>query len=286
MMAAGHDAMADQLEVSFTTRPTPNGRYAPRNVVAVWVEDSNGNFVSTLMRFGSKRAKYLRAWNAVATDVSRIANMPDVITGATRRTHGTLTALWDLKDVNGFEVPDGSYTVRMELTDHNSSSASANNEGLVTFEKNGVSVEQTGMSNGNFDNISVFYVAGAVDTGGDPTGGSIDCTTVQECTPNDGCCLPDCVLEVDSDCDPATARTVAAGCSAGGPSHARTPLLLLAVIALLFHRARRRRGSSPRGSSSREHLRRTDPLATSLDHPAARAPQHDVVDGLHAKHDQ
>ena len=125
---------------SLTTRPTPNGRYAPRNVVAVWVEDSNGNFVSTLMRFGSKRAKYLRAWNAVATDVSRIANMPNIIYGATRRTHGTLTALWDLKNVNGFEVADGSYTVRMELTDHKSSSASANNEGLVTFEKNGDSI--------------------------------------------------------------------------------------------------------------------------------------------------
>ncbi len=233
-------AHADQLEVSFATKPTINPRYAPRNVLAVWIEDSAGNFVSTLMRYGNRRVGYLRAWNAVATDKSRISGMSDVITGATRQGHGTLTARWDFKDPDGFEVPDGQYTVRMELTDHNSTSAASNNEGTVSFTKNGSSLEQSGMSSGGFDNISVFYVASAVDPGnpGDPA--AVDCSSVIECIPNDGCCLPDCVFEVDSDCNPNTARTPAAGCSAGaGSASGWASLTLLSLMALVAFRPTR-----------------------------------------------
>jgi hypothetical protein len=241
IVSAGRNASADQLEVSFSTKATsPGAKYAPRNIVAVWVEDSNGNFVRTLLRYANKRVKYLRAWNAVATDGSRIATMPDVITGATRSSHGTRSVMWDFTDLNGMEVPDGSYTVRMELTDHNASSASSNNEGQVSFEKNGNSGEQTGMSSGNFDNISVFYAAGAVDPGGNTPG---DCSTVLECIPNDGCCTPDCVFEVDSDCDPATARAASGGCNASGGASGASALVIFLPLLLLAYESHRRGGA-------------------------------------------
>src|SRR5678815_2109637 len=114
------------VSVTFTTSPTPYEDYAPRNVVAVWVEDDAGGFVKTLMRYGVKRAEYLLAWEDVAADRSEIDGDPDVITGATRSGHGALTVTWNLVDWHGNPVADGTYRIHFELTDHNSSSQPAN----------------------------------------------------------------------------------------------------------------------------------------------------------------
>ena len=235
---AAPNARADALDVAFTTTQTSNPRYKPRNIVAVWVEDDHGAFVRTLMRYAVRRVKYLRAWRAIADDQAIIDARPDVITGATRSNYGALTAHWDLTDVAGDPVPAGTYTIRMELTDHDSSSAAGNNEGAFTFEHDGQPFEQTGLSNGGFTNVHIQY-ASSGDLGG---GGSADsCDLVAECVDDDGCCLPDCVFDVDNDCDPATGSD-AAGCSLADRSPGGgAGLVLLGLVIVVALRRRRER---------------------------------------------
>jgi len=236
------------VSVTFTTSPTPYEDYAPRNVVAVWVEDEAGAFAKTLLRYGAKRAEYLLAWEDVAADRSEIDGDPDVITGATRSGHGTLTVTWNLVDWHGNPVADGTYTIHLELTDHNSSSESANNEGSVTVNVDGVPSQDTGMQSGGFSNISVTY---APETAPGPDAGSGDggtgavtpeeCATTTACVSGDGCCPIDCVVDVDDDCDPDTAQSArgGAGCSASSAGQQRPalPLFLAALLAIRRRRA-------------------------------------------------
>ena len=242
------------VSVTLTTSPTPNEDYAPRNVVAVWVENDAGAFVKTLLRYGVKRAEYLIAWESVAADRSQIDGDPDVITGATRSGHGPLTVTWNLVDWMGNPVDDGIYTIRMELTDHNSSSMSENNEGSVTVNVDGVPSQETGMQSGGFSNISVTYqpesAPGPDAGGGDGGTGEVtpeECATTSACVSGDGCCPIDCVVEVDDDCDPDTAQSGrgGAGCSAAGTrGGAPWTLWLAALVAIGLMRRRRRASAS------------------------------------------
>lgn len=239
-------AMADDVTISCTTSPTQYEEYEPRNVVAIWIEDSAGTFVKTLMRYAVKRAEYLRAWNAVSLDRGMIDGQPDVITGATRSSHGPLSVTWDLTDFQGNPVPQGDYRIRFELTDHNSDSPTRNHEGGVMVAVNGVSSLQSGLTNGGFSDIEIDYQATPAPTDDAGTGpedvvGS-ECESVTACIDGDGCCHPDCVYEVDDDCDPGSAQSQAgSGCDAGGGAGVEAALAL-AGAALLFA-ARRRRSS-------------------------------------------
>ena len=47
-------AWGETLQLAVTTTPG-TGNYAPRNVVAVWVEDNNGAFVKTIGRWANTR---------------------------------------------------------------------------------------------------------------------------------------------------------------------------------------------------------------------------------------
>ena len=59
------------------------------------------------------RARYLSKW--LAADPS--GNRVDAISSATLSSHKTHTSTWNLTDVNGNKVPDGDYTVYIEVTD-------------------------------------------------------------------------------------------------------------------------------------------------------------------------
>jgi len=235
---APHARAEGSVDITFTTSPTSNPRYYPRNILAVWIEDGNGHFVRTLMRYANRRVRDLIAWNSIAQDKSFIDGMPDVITGATRSSHGTYTVHWDLTDYNGNAVPSGTYTIRMELTDHDTNTTTGNNEGSFTVQHSGQSADQNGLSSGGFTNVSVSYTAAPSGGGGGDPGTPGDCSTVTLCVDDDGCCSPDCVYEVDNDCDPATARDdQLGGCRVGGRSGGGIALLLIGLFAL---RARRR----------------------------------------------
>lgn len=93
-----------------TTLPA-GGNYAPRHVLAIWVE-KDGNFVKTRKAMANQRKQYLYKWAA-----SSNYNVADAITGATLTQHQAHTIEWDCKDVNGNIVPDGDYKMIIEFTD-------------------------------------------------------------------------------------------------------------------------------------------------------------------------
>ncbi len=99
-------------EISFTVRTvTQNGNYAPRHVLAIWVEDIDG-FVKTRKAMANQRIQYLYTWKA-----SSNYNVVDAITGSTLTSHQTHTVTWDCTDVDGEIVPDGDYVIWVEFTE-------------------------------------------------------------------------------------------------------------------------------------------------------------------------
>ncbi len=140
-----------QVRITATTT-TKGGLYAPANVVAVWIEDSTGTFVKTIDRWSQVRTNYLLAWTAKAG-----IGDTDAVSGATRIDHATpLDITWKLK-VNQVEVPDGTYTIRMESTETNSISQADNNEGTFTFVKGPQAQSQTALASGGFTNVSIEF---------------------------------------------------------------------------------------------------------------------------------
>lgn len=96
------------------------GCFAPRNVFAVWVTDSNDVFVKSLLVRASNFKSKLFKWNTMSS-----ANVVDAVTGASFTTRdssldqGVRTATWDCKNVNGIEVADGDYKIYMEMNQGN-----------------------------------------------------------------------------------------------------------------------------------------------------------------------
>jgi hypothetical protein len=140
------------LQVTVTTTPR-GGTYAPQNVVAIWIENQAGTFVKTIGRWANVRREHLVAWTQKAGPADA-----DAVSGATRLNHtASLTLSWNLQDRQNALVPDGTYTVRMELADQNSTTAGQNHQGTFTFVKGGEPQIQTGLTNGGFTNVSLTF---------------------------------------------------------------------------------------------------------------------------------
>lgn len=88
------------------------GRFSPRNVGAIWLQDGSGAFVKTLERWATTRAKWLITFNAASG-----GNVVDAVTGATRLSHETHEVAWDLTSAAGCRVAAGDYAIWLELTD-------------------------------------------------------------------------------------------------------------------------------------------------------------------------
>jgi hypothetical protein len=106
------------LSVSVSTGST-GGNYAPKNIVAVWIEDNSGKFVKTLLAYADKRKQHLNTWETSTSAAGSMYNSVDAKTGATQNSHGTRTCSWNATDYSGKIVTDGEYKLRMELTDKN-----------------------------------------------------------------------------------------------------------------------------------------------------------------------
>jgi hypothetical protein len=103
------------------------GNYSPRNVGAIWIENSSGAFVKTLAAWAGQRLNHLTKFAAEAAD-----NRVDAVTSATIGSHVTHTVTWNLKDANGNPAPDGDYKVVVECTDRNSPAGAFN---VASFTK-------------------------------------------------------------------------------------------------------------------------------------------------------
>lgn len=103
-------------DVTFkVTTSSPDGKYSPKNIGAIWIENASGDFVKTLKLWADRRKQYLYTWNSASG-----GNTVDAITGSTKSSHGTHQASWDLTDKNGNRVADGEYSLIVEMTDEHS----------------------------------------------------------------------------------------------------------------------------------------------------------------------
>ena len=125
-----------------------DGRYAPRNIGAIWIEDSSGAFVKTLQVWARTRKRHLTTFLDATND-----DETDAITSATLSQHSTHSVTWDLTDTSGNEVPDGDYRVVMELTDENSSGDSAR----VDFTKGATPSTLSPPDADHFVNMEIKY---------------------------------------------------------------------------------------------------------------------------------
>lgn len=110
------------LSIAFTS-VDQDGRYAPRNVGAVWIETSSGMFVRTLERWAGIRANHLSRWAEASGGWGgffgggNTADMMDAMSRATLRTHQAHQLTWNMQDATGAVVADGAYRVVIEVAD-------------------------------------------------------------------------------------------------------------------------------------------------------------------------
>jgi hypothetical protein len=143
----------EPLQISATASATATPVYTPAHVFAAWVEDQGGAFVKTIGRFADIRKVALVAWQAKAG-----TNDVDALSGATRIGYTQPATIgWDLKDRQGNVVADGTYTIRMEVSDTNATAAGQNNQGTFTFVKGPQPQMQTGLTNGGFSNVTINF---------------------------------------------------------------------------------------------------------------------------------
>lgn len=146
------------LQVSTTTK-SAGGNYAPNNIVAVWIENDNGQFVKTLAAYANKRKAYLDTWGTSTSKAGSTYNIVDAVTGATRPSHGTITCSWNGTDFKGNAVNDGTYKLRFELTDKHSTG----NLASIPFSKGSVLQELSPANVPSFESNSVRWVPSSVN---------------------------------------------------------------------------------------------------------------------------
>jgi hypothetical protein len=149
VLASMNAQTTGQLTVTVTTSTTNLG-YAPNNIVAVWIQDNSGKFVKTLLALANTRKAHLTNW----VTSTPVGNTVDATTGATQSSHGTRTCTWNATNVSKVLVPDGTYTVKMEMSEGGSSEPL----GTFTFDKGPNGVTLTPLNIPSFSNISIKWV--------------------------------------------------------------------------------------------------------------------------------
>lgn len=147
-----HAQTSGVLTVTATTS-NAGGGYAPKNIIAIWVEDSQGNFVKTLLAYAQNRMTHLNTWQASTSAAGTEFNTTDAITGATKNSHATRECTWNATDYNGNIMPDGEYFVWMELTDKNTTG----NYSSFSFTKNDIEELQNPANVPSFSDISISW---------------------------------------------------------------------------------------------------------------------------------
>ncbi|NOR87640.1 MAG: DUF2271 domain-containing protein [Bacteroidales bacterium] len=148
-----------ELFVSASTSET-GGEFAPRNIVAIWIENDQGDFVKTLLAYAQNRKTHLNTWQASTGAAGVEYNVSDAITGPTRSSHATRECIWDGTDYNGAQMPDGDYYIWMELTDKNNTG----NYSSFLFTKSNIADIQAPADVPSFASISIVWSPSGVAT--------------------------------------------------------------------------------------------------------------------------
>jgi len=134
------------LSVSVLT-VAPGGGYAPKNVVAIWIETNAGVFVKSLLVYANARKYDLTSWYPNSS-----GNVVNATTGATQNSNTTRTCTWNGTDVAGNVVVDGTYLVCMNIADGRTAFAS------FPFVKGPTAVSLTPANVTGFSNISISWI--------------------------------------------------------------------------------------------------------------------------------
>ncbi len=129
--------VGESLIFTYTSQPVgQDSRWAPANVLATWIEDAAGMHVATIDRKSTVRTSSLIAWLAASG-----ANNTDAVSGASRLNHDQPVVVdWQIPAA----LPNGIYTIRVETSDANVTTAAENTHGSFSFEKNGIASIQMG----------------------------------------------------------------------------------------------------------------------------------------------
>ena len=131
-----------------TLTSSAGGPYAPRNVLAIWVETNTGKFVKTLLVYAAERKFDLTNYMSNTS-----GNATDAKTGATQLSHSTRTCTWNGKDASGNLVANGNYKLCMELSDSNGTGTFKS----VIFAKDTIASSQNPGNMSCFSNISIKW---------------------------------------------------------------------------------------------------------------------------------
>jgi len=145
------DTKAQGLDISFTTTQISGAHYSPNHIFAIWIKDSNNNYVRTLMVYAKTRKSYLYTWKSNSG-----SDVTDAITGATVSSFKTYTVTWNLKDYKNNTVPAGNYKLCMEMTSDHAQGPYRE----IDFTTGGSNYTTTPADGQNFKNVSLAYTGG------------------------------------------------------------------------------------------------------------------------------
>jgi hypothetical protein len=149
---------AGTMTLTFTT--TSTGGFSPKHLVAVWVENSSTAFVKTkLKRSSDDNLDHLNLWTMKCG-----GNVVDAVTGATISAHGTLVVDWNGTAIDGTLVPDGDYTIWVEMAWAQSMTTGKTAQSY-TFTKGPATQHLTPAGNANLLDIKLDWVPSVSSSG-------------------------------------------------------------------------------------------------------------------------
>jgi hypothetical protein len=137
------------------TESTTGGGYSPKHITAVWIQDEAGKFVKTLLAYTGKYRIHLNNWESATTAFGSAYNTVDAVSSATIYAFGVRTYKWDGTNIANPRavMPDGTYTVKLELTDKNNTG----NLATFTFTKGAAAQTLTPTNQPSFSNVSLKW---------------------------------------------------------------------------------------------------------------------------------
>ena len=113
--SSGTGSSSGLNSVAFDVTPlSQGGKYSPKNIGAIWVQNGSGAFVKSLEVWAVQRRRYLTKYNTAVGTTGSV----DVTATATQSSLKAHHVTWNLKDKSGAAVAAGKYTMWIEVTDY------------------------------------------------------------------------------------------------------------------------------------------------------------------------